>query len=52
MAFSVTAAKTNIPFRIDHQSPLNPTESIIVDAADHIQFRVEFNGLNADRVPD
>ena len=45
------AADTKIPFRVDHEAPLDITETVVVENTNHIQFRVEFNGIDGDRVP-
>ena len=45
------AAGAEIPFRVDHTAPLAGTESVVKDAADHLHLRVEFNGIDGDRVP-
>ena len=50
-ALTGLAAESTIPFRVDHNAPLEGTESIIKDAADHLHLRVEFNGIDGDRVP-
>ena len=39
------------PFRVDHDAPLDAHERVIADAKDHVQYRVEFNGIEGDRVP-
>ena len=45
------AAESAIPFRVDHNAPLESTESIVKDTADQLHLRVEFNGIDGDRVP-
>lgn len=40
-----------VPYRMDHDAPLKPTEEAVAEADDHRQLRVEFNGINGDRVP-
>jgi dienelactone hydrolase len=39
------------PYRVDHDAPLEAREQFAVEAKDHVKWRVEFNGINRDRVP-
>jgi dienelactone hydrolase len=39
------------PYATAHDKVLDSKESVVNKAADHIQFRVEFNGIKGDRVP-
>ncbi len=39
------------PFATAHASALAVKESVVNEAGDHTQFRVEFNGIKGDRVP-
>src|SRR5206468_1688049 len=41
----------SIPFRVDHDAPLAPTERLDRDAESFTRLRVEFNGIRGDRVP-
>lgn len=50
-SFTGIAADSEIPFRVDHNAPLNGTESIVKDAVDHLHLRIEFNGIDGDRIP-
>ncbi|MGY8732125.1 MAG: alpha/beta hydrolase family protein, partial [Pirellulales bacterium] len=45
------AVDSELPFRVDHNAPLNGTESIVKDAVDHLHLRIEFNGIDGDRIP-
>jgi len=40
-----------IPYRVDHDAPLKPTERLDREAEMFTRFRVEFNGIRGDRVP-
>lgn len=46
-----TPAKIAPPYAIDHAKALEPKEEIVAEADDHVQYRVEFNGIKDDRVP-
>ena len=46
-----TAPAPALPFRVDHDAPLDVAEDLVTEAKDHTQYRVEFNGINRDRVP-
>lgn len=39
------------PFAVDHGKALAAKEEIVKEADDHVQYRVEFNGIKDDRVP-
>src|SRR5688572_21854306 len=39
------------PFRVNHDAPLNAREQFVAETADHVQYRVEFDGIEGDRVP-
>lgn len=39
------------PYATAHAAPLEVKDSLVREAADHTQFRVEFNGIKKDRVP-
>jgi dienelactone hydrolase len=39
------------PFATAHDKPLEAKQEIILEADDHTQLRVEFNGIKGDRVP-
>lgn len=45
------ATQPAAPYRVNHDAPLDATEQLVAEAKDHAQYRVEFNGINADRVP-
>lgn len=44
-------AKVPVPYATDPAKPLDVKEEIVTEAADHFQYRVEFNGIKGDRVP-
>ena len=46
-----TPAPTTVPYQVDHDAPLDATSEVVAVAADHTQYRVEFNGIRRDRVP-
>jgi dienelactone hydrolase len=39
------------PYRVDHDAPLKATQRLVAQAKDHAKYRVEFNGIERDRVP-
>jgi dienelactone hydrolase len=39
------------PYRIAHTAALDSKDSVVNQADDHTQYRVEFNGIKNDRVP-
>jgi len=39
------------PYKPDHAAPLKATTHLLFENEHHKQFRVEFNGIKADRVP-
>lgn len=39
------------PYRVDHDAPLDAAQKLVTEAKDHKQYRVEFNGIQGDRVP-
>jgi dienelactone hydrolase len=39
------------PYPVDHDAPLDAQERLVAEAEDHVQYRVEFNGIKRDRVP-
>lgn len=39
------------PYRVAHEAPLKASESLVKDGPDYRQFRVEFEGIEGDRVP-
>ena len=39
------------PYKVDHDAPLDVEEKVVVEDAEHVQYRVEFNGIKGDRVP-
>lgn len=43
--------KLAVPYATAHDQALEPKESVVKEANDHTQFRVEFNGIKGDRVP-
>ncbi|MGH2551835.1 MAG: alpha/beta hydrolase family protein [Thermomicrobiales bacterium] len=43
--------KVQPPYEVDHAKSLEPKESLVAEAKDHTQYRVEFNGIKGDRVP-
>ncbi len=53
LAGPITAQDKKItpPFAIDHAKALDAKEEIVQEADDHLQYRVEFNGIKDDRVP-
>lgn len=46
-----TAAAIAIPYKVAHDAPLAATESIVKESPAFNQLRVEFNGIEGDRVP-
>jgi len=52
LGLSVSAVgETKRPYPVDHKAPLQPKAKIVAKASDHVKWRVEFNGIRADRVP-
>jgi dienelactone hydrolase len=47
----VRAADAPIPYAVDHDAPLDPTERVDTETDTYTRFRVEFNGIRKDRVP-
>ena len=45
------ATQPRVPYRVNHGAPLAAREQLVAEAADHTQYRVEFNGIEGDRVP-
>lgn len=45
------AAPTKRPFRVDHDAPLGAKEHLVAETPEYAQHRVEFNGIEGDRVP-
>jgi dienelactone hydrolase len=43
--------KTPPPYAVDHDKSLEAKESVVNEADDHTQLRVEFTGIKGDRVP-
>jgi dienelactone hydrolase len=39
------------PYRVAHEAPLHATESVVQETDDYGQLRVEFDGIQGDRVP-
>jgi dienelactone hydrolase len=39
------------PYRVDHDAPLNPKQTLVSSQRDFTKYRVEFNGIARDRVP-
>ncbi len=39
------------PYQTNHKAPLEATEKEVATGDDHVQLRVEFNGIKGDRVP-
>jgi dienelactone hydrolase len=48
---AATLPKVVVPYATAHTRPLEPKVEVVNKAADHTQFRVEFNGIKGDRVP-
>jgi dienelactone hydrolase len=48
---AVETKKAAAPYATDHDKPLESKQEIVAEAEDHIQYRVEFNGIKGDRVP-
>ena len=48
---SPATAATPSPFRTDHKAPLKPAAKIVEQAEGFTKYRVEFNGIEGDRVP-
>lgn len=44
-------ADAPVPFKVDHDAPLEPAERLDRAAEGFIRLRVEFNGIRGDRVP-
>lgn len=44
-------AKSTAPYATAHDAALDAKEVVVTEAADHTQYRVEFNGIKGDRVP-
>src|SRR5687768_1023745 len=45
------AEKEAAPYRVNHDAPLDAKEQLVANENDHTQYRVEFNGIQGDRVP-
>src|SRR5262245_27908636 len=45
------APRVPCPYKTAHDEPLDATADVVDTPADYTQFRVEFNGVKADRVP-
>ena len=43
--------KAEVPYRVDHEAPLEPAERVERQTSDFTRLRVEFNGIRGDRVP-
>jgi dienelactone hydrolase len=43
--------KASVPYATAHDKPLDAKQELIKEADDHTQYRVEFNGIQGDRVP-
>jgi hypothetical protein len=41
-------SKTELPYPVDHDAPLAPTERVDCEAATYTRLRVEFNGIRGD----
>jgi len=50
-ALPAAAAEPKRPFRTDHKAPLKVTAKIEEQADGFTRFRIEFNGIEGDRVP-
>jgi len=51
---ALTAADATVaqpPYRVDHNAPLDAVAQLVAEAKDHAKYRVEFNGIERDRVP-
>jgi dienelactone hydrolase len=46
-----TTQPAPIPYKVDHDAPLRATQSLVSDGKDFAKYRVEFNGIEHDRVP-
>jgi dienelactone hydrolase len=46
-----TTQPAPIPYRVDHDAPLRATQTLVTDGKDFAKYRVEFNGIERDRVP-
>jgi dienelactone hydrolase len=46
-----TTQPAPIPYRVDHDAPLRATQTLVTDGKDFAKYRVEFNGIQRDRVP-
>ena len=58
LAFSLTATlclavdpRATPPFKVDHKAPLKTAAKIVERAEGFTKYRVEFNGIEGDRVP-
>src|SRR5262245_18600485 len=40
-----------VPYATAHAKALDAKEEVVNQADDHVQYRVEFNGIKGDRVP-
>ena len=50
-SFADDPAKVMPPYATAHDKALDAKEALVAEAADHTQYRVEFNGIKGDRVP-
>src|SRR6478735_7695445 len=39
------------PYKVDHDAPLRATQTLVSDGKAFAKYRVEFNGIERDRVP-
>jgi dienelactone hydrolase len=46
-----TAPAVVVPFGVAHDAPLDAVERLVEEHEDHTLYRVEFNGIQGDRVP-
>jgi dienelactone hydrolase len=46
-----TTQRAPIPYKVDHDAPLRATQTLVTDGKDFAKYRVEFNGIQRDRVP-
>jgi dienelactone hydrolase len=52
VAFSgLCAAATTMPYKVNHDAPLNAELSVVAETPGVTQYRVVFNGIEGDRVP-
>jgi dienelactone hydrolase len=40
-----------LPYSVAHNAPLHSSEQVVKETSDYKQLRIEFDGINADRVP-